>query len=294
MEAIKDVLSAALQNHQAIEADTFVPEGIKIAIVGRPNVGKSTLVNRMLGEERVIVFDAPGTTRDSIFIPMQRFGKNYTLIDTAGVRRKRQLDTALEHYSVVKSMQAIKVADVVIFVINGQEGVTDQDLHLLDFIVETGRALVIAVNKWDGLSDYDREQVQQKLDRKLSFVDFAQLFFISALHGSNVGLLFKAVDQAYQSATQLLSTSALTDALQQAIFDHQPPMVKGRRIKLRYAHMGGHLPPTIVIHGNQVNSLPQSYARYLVREFRKTFQLHGTPIKIILKSSKNPFLDAED
>lgn len=268
------------------EIDT---SAIKIAIAGKPNVGKSTLVNRMLGEERVIVYDAPGTTRDSIYIPLERLGKKYILIDTAGVRRKAQVTEAIEKISVVKTLQAISESHVVIFVIDARTGITEQDLHLLGFILEAGKALVIAINKWDGLTLDHREEVKKGIDRRLTFADFAQIKTISALHGTGVGNLFDAIKLAYDSAMKKLPTPVLTKILQSAVTQHQPPLVHGRRIKLRYAHAGGHNPPLIVIHGTQTAHLPADYRRYLASTYRKALRLVGTPIKIQLKEGENPF-----
>lgn len=270
------------------DAEFPIP-GIKIAIVGRPNVGKSTLVNRMLGEDRVVVYDQPGTTRDSIYIPFNRHDQDYTIIDTAGVRRRKNIDEAVEKFSVVKTLQAIENSHVVIYMIDGQEAVTDQDLSLLGFILETGRSLVVAVNKWDHLSDDQRNMIKTGIDRQLEFVSFAKLFFISALHGSNVGLLLDAVNEAYESATRKLSTARLTRLLQQAVEAHQPPLVHGHRIKLRYAHAGGHLPPTVVIHGNQTEEVPLSYQRYLSHFFRDKLKLVGTPLRLVFNTTENPY-----
>lgn len=258
-------------------------EGIKIAIIGKPNVGKSTLVNRMLGEDRVLVFDAPGTTRDSIFIPLERDGKKYVLIDTAGVRRRKAVTEALEKFSVIKSLQAVEAANVVIMVIDARENIAEQDLRLLGFILEAGKSLIIVINKWDGLQPDQREQVKSEIDRRLSFVEFAPLHFISALHGTGVGDLFKFVEQAYHAATRELATSELTRVLETAVEAYQPPSAHGREIKMRYAHAGGHNPPVIVIHGRRVKYLPLSYQRYLAGYFRKTLKLIGTPVRIILK-----------
>lgn len=263
--------------------------GIKIAIAGRPNVGKSTLVNRIIGEERMITFDEPGTTRDSIYIPLERMGTKYTIIDTAGVRRRARVTETVEKFSVVKTLQAIEDCHVVILLFDARAGVTEQDLSLLGFILETGRALVIAINKWDGMDPIDREQVKKALTYRLSFADFARIHFISALHGSGVGNLFESVHKAYQSATKELSTSKLTRILMDAVEQHTPPMVRGRRIKLRYAHAGGHKPPIIVIHGNQTEEVPETYKRYLMGVFRKRLDLEGTPIRIEFKTSDNPF-----
>ena len=264
-------------------------EGIKIAIIGKPNVGKSTLVNRILGEERVIVFDMPGTTRDSIEIPLERLGQKYTLIDTAGVRKRAKITDVVEKFSVVKALQAIEHANVVIYVFDAKEGITDQDLHLLGFVVEAGRALVLAVNKWDNLDPEIKDTVKEDIERRLRFVDFAKIHFISALHGTGVGDLFRSVDTAYAAAMYPLTTSVVTDLLLEATKTFQPPLVSGRRIKLRYANPGGHNPPTIVIHGNQAEATPNSYKRYLINFFRKELKLVGTPLNLIFRTSINPF-----
>ncbi|WP_040261939.1 ribosome biogenesis GTPase Der [Pseudomonas massiliensis] len=264
-------------------------DGVKIAIIGRPNVGKSTLVNRMLGEERVIAYDEPGTTRDSIYIPFERDGDKYTLIDTAGVRKRGKIHEEVEKFSVVKTLQAIKDANVVIFVMDAREGVVDHDLNLLGFALETGRAIVIALNKWDGMEPSEREYVKTELQRRLFFVDFADIHFISALHGTGVGHLYGSVQAAFRSAITRWPTSRLTQILEDAISDHQPPMVNGRRIKLRYAHLGGANPPIIVIHGNQVEKVPRSYSRYLENTYRRVLKLVGTPIRIEYKGGENPF-----
>lgn len=262
---------------------------VRFALIGRPNVGKSTLTNRMLGEERVIVFDQPGTTRDSISIPFQRFEKQYMIIDTAGVRQRNKVTDVIEKFSVVKTLQAIEASHVVVFLIDAREGVTEQDLRLLGFILESGRALVIAVNKWDGMSMADKEQTRATLDRRLNFLSFARIHFISALHGTGVGNLFESIDEAYASATRKLSTPKLTKILQEAVLQHSPPLVQGRRIKLRYAHVGGYNPPRIVIHGNQLDSLPDAYSRYLANTYQTRLKLIGTPIIIETKTGENPF-----
>ncbi|KIZ50891.1 GTP-binding protein [Pseudomonas oryzihabitans] len=263
--------------------------GIKIAVIGRPNVGKSTLVNRMLGEERVIVYDQAGTTRDSIYIPFERNEERYTLIDTAGVRRRGKVFEAVEKFSVVKTLQAIQDANVVIFVMDAREGVVEHDLNLLGFVLETGRALVIALNKWDGMESGERDYVKTELERRLLFVDFADIHFISALHGTGVGHLYKSVQQSFASATTRWPTSRLTQILEDAVQEHQPPMVSGRRIKLRYAHLGGANPPLIVIHGNQTEAVPKSYTRYLEKTYRRVLKLVGTPIRIEYRGGENPF-----
>ena len=264
-------------------------KNIKIAIVGRPNVGKSTLTNRILGEERVVVYDMPGTTRDSIYIPMERDGQQYTIIDTAGVRKRGKVNLAVEKFSVIKTLQAIQDANVVLLTIDAREGISDQDLSLLGFILNAGRSLVIVVNKWDGLSQDIKDQVKSELDRRLDFIDFARVHFISALHGSGVGNLIDSVKEAYACATQKTSTSMLTRILRMAADEHQPPLVNGRRVKLKYAHPGGYNPPIIVIHGNQVEKLADSYKRYLSNYFRKSLKIIGSPIRIQFQEGNNPF-----
>ncbi|MFC2552949.1 MAG: ribosome biogenesis GTPase Der [Rodentibacter sp.] len=264
-------------------------KNIKIAIVGRPNVGKSTLTNRILGEDRVVVYDLPGTTRDSIYIPMERDGQAYTLIDTAGVRKRGKVHLAVEKFSVIKTLQAIQDANVVLLVIDARENISDQDLSLLGFILNAGRSLVIVVNKWDGLGQDVKERVKSELDRRLDFIDFARVHFISALHGSGVGNLFDSVKEAYACATQKMTTSMLTRILQMATDEHQPPMVAGRRIKLKYAHPGGYNPPIIVVHGNQMEKLPDSYKRYLSNYYRKSLKIIGSPIRLLFQEGSNPF-----
>ncbi|MBU2979149.1 ribosome biogenesis GTPase Der [Alteromonas sp. C1M14] len=262
---------------------------IKLAIVGKPNVGKSTLTNRILGEERVVVFDLPGTTRDSVFIPLERDEREYVLIDTAGVRKRKKVADAVEKFSIVKTLQAIEEANVVLLVIDAREGIADQDLSLLGYILNSGRSLVLAVNKWDGLSTDVKDDIKRELDRRLGFIDFARLHFISALHGSGVGNLFDSVNEAYECATQRVGTSLLTQIMDMAQQEHQPPLVRGRRVKMKYAHAGGYNPPVIVIHGNQVNDLPGAYKRYLMNYFRRSLKVMGTPIKIEFREGANPF-----
>ncbi len=268
--------------------------GIKIAIAGRPNVGKSTLVNRLLGEDRVVVFDQPGTTRDSVYIPFERRGRRYTLIDTAGIKKRGQTRGTLEKFSVVKSLQAIQDAHVVVLLVDARTGIVEQDLHLLGYVIETGRALVIAINKWDGMQPEDKEQVRTDIRRRFVFVDFARIHYISALHGTGVGDLYKSIHSAYQSATRKLATNRLTELLRDAVIDHAPPMINGRRIKLNYAHAGGQNPPTIVIHGKQTEKLPGNYSRYLEKTFRQVLKLEGTPVRIELRSGDNPFIKGEE
>lgn len=262
---------------------------IKLAIVGKPNVGKSTLINRILGEERVVVYDQPGTTRDSIFIPMQRDDREYILIDTAGVRKRKKVSETVEKFWIVKTLQAIEESNVVLLVIDAREGVTDQDLSLLGFVLNSGRSLVLAVNKWDGLETHMKEAIKRELDRRLGFVDFARLHFISALHGTGVGHLFESVQEAYNSATVRITTSVLTQIMEMAQNDHNPPLIHGRRVKMKYAHAGGYNPPVIVIHGNQLKDLPDSYKRYLMNYYRKALKTMGTPIRVEFKEGANPF-----
>ncbi|MCF7518276.1 ribosome biogenesis GTPase Der [Pseudoalteromonas sp. L21] len=270
-------------------AQAFADKPVKLAIIGRPNVGKSTLTNRILGEERVIVYDMPGTTRDSIYIPMTRNDKEYILIDTAGVRKRKKVSDVVEKFSVIKTLKAIEDANVVLLVVDAREGISDQDLSLLGFALNAGRSLVVAVNKWDGLDDYVKERIKSELDRRLGFIDFARLHFISALHGTGVGHLFESVDEAYESATKRISTAMLRRIMDMAQADHQPPLVRGRRVKLKYAHAGGYNPPRIVIHGNQVHDLPDSYKRYLMNYYRKALGIMGTPIKIEFREGDNPY-----
>ena len=263
--------------------------GIRIAVVGRPNVGKSTLVNRMLGEDRVVVFDEPGTTRDSIYIPYMRFDKPYTLIDTAGVRRRKNIKETVEKFSIVKTLQAIQDANVVIAVFDAREGIVDQDLHMLSFVLDAGRSLVIALNKWDGMEHDDKEKVKKEIERRLDFVSYAKIHFISALHGSGVGELYGSIDRAYHSAMSKWPTNQLTQLLEKAVAQHAPHMVKGRRIKLRYAHQGGSNPLRIIIHGNQTEAVQNSYQRYLERTFRRELRVEGSPIFIEFKTGDNPY-----
>jgi GTP-binding protein len=274
-----------------IEEINEADQGIKLAFVGRPNVGKSTLTNRMLGEDRVIVCDQPGTTRDSIYIPLERQNVRYTLIDTAGLRRRGKVFETTEKFSVVKTLQSIQAANVVLFMMDAREGVTDQDLRLLGFIIESGKSLVIAMNKWDGMTTHERDATRSMMDRRLQFVSFARIHTISALHGTGVGNLFSSIQEAYASATKKISTSELTRILRLAVTTHTPPLINGRRIKLSYAHVGGHNPPLIIIHGNQVKSLPTSYTRYLINTFQSRLKLVGTPVQVEFKSGENPYKD---
>ncbi|MFC0134691.1 ribosome biogenesis GTPase Der [Massilia eurypsychrophila] len=293
-DGVTDLVEEALNEAFASrpdDAEELAPaeRGVKIAIVGRPNVGKSTLVNTLIGEERVIAFDMPGTTRDSIEVPFERDGKNYTLIDTAGIRRRGKVFEAIEKFSVVKTLQSISEANVVILLLDAQQDISEQDAHIAGFILETGRALVVAVNKWDGLRSDERDEIKIDIDRKLDFLSFAKTHFISALKNSGIGPLMKSVDAAYAAATADLSTPRLTRALIEAVEKQEPRRKGSIRPKLRYAHQGGQNPPIIVIHGNALDSVGEPYKRYLEKHFRDTFNLVGTPLRIELRVGKNPF-----
>jgi GTPase len=265
------------------------PEGMKIAVVGRPNVGKSTLVNQLVGEERVLAADHAGTTRDSIYVPFKVDGKPYVLVDTAGIRRRAKVNETIEKFSVVKALQAIDDSDSVIVLLDARDGITDQDVSLIGLVIQRGRALAVGVNKWDGLRGYDRGQIHSELERKLPFLDFVDIHFVSALHGSDIRKLLLSATKAGLAALKDLPTKALNDALADAVTAHPTPLVRGRRVKLTYAHQGGKRPPVIVLHGNQTDRLPESYRRYLINTFRKAFRLKGTPIRLQLKTGDNPF-----
>lgn len=293
---VRTLLDAVLDTFPEPDPDTLLPdpdEGIRIAVSGRPNVGKSTLINRMLGEERVVVFDEPGTTRDSVNIPFERRGQRYTLIDTAGIRKRGRTRETVEKFSVVKALQAIQDAHVVVMVIDAREGIVDQDLHLLGYVLDAGKALVIALNKWDGMEEEQKLRIKADIRRRLGFADFARVHFISALHGTGVGDLYRSIHKAWEAASRDLNTNQLTRILQEAVTDHAPPMINGRRIKLRYAHAGGHNPPLIVIHGKQTEKLPRHYNRYLEKTFRKMLGMEGTPVRIQLRSDDNPYVRHE-
>ncbi|MEM9100713.1 MAG: ribosome biogenesis GTPase Der [Pseudomonadota bacterium] len=296
-ELIRQVMDDKIDltdEESSIEKPLQDSKSIKLAVIGRPNVGKSTLINRILGEERVVVFDQPGTTRDSIYIDMEKQGKHYTLIDTAGVRRRAKVKETVEKFSVVKTLQAIEDSHVVIWIIDAREGVTEQDLTILSFAIESGKGIVFAINKWDGLSSDDRDSVKEELARRLVFIDYARHHFISAKHGTGVGHLFESVHESYDNAMRDISTNVITKSLEKAQEIHQPPLIKGRRVKLRYAHLGGHNPPIVVVHGSQVESLPDSYTRYLMNHFRKSLKLMGTPIRIQYKEGDNPYKDKKN
>ncbi len=271
------------------EIDPSEADSIRVAIVGRPNAGKSTLINRLLGEDRLIVSNVAGTTRDPIRVSLERDGRKYTLIDTAGVRRKARVEEAVEKFSVIKTLQSMAAAQVVVVMVDARENLADQDLTLIGHAVDEGRALVIAVNKWDGMDGYAREQCERALERRLQFVDWAKTVFISALHGSGLRELMKAVVRAHHAATKELSSSELTKTLEQAYEGYQPPLVRGHAPKLRFAHPGGNNPPTIVIHGSRTKHIAPAYRRYLENFFRKRYKLEGTPVRIAFRDGENPF-----
>jgi GTP-binding protein len=271
------------------EDNNQTEQGLRITVLGRPNVGKSTLTNRILGEERVLTFDQPGTTRDSIAIPFERNGKPYTLIDTAGIRRRSKVTDTIEKFSIIKSLQAIDSTQIVVLVLDAQEAITEQDATLLGLIADSGKALIIAVNKWDDLEVSHKARIKAQLDRKLGFLDYACIHFISALHGSGVGKLFVSVDKISKSLSIKPAASKVTTILQQAVKAHPPPLVRGRRIKLRYAHLGGHDPIRIIVHGNQAERVPESFRRYLANQMRKQLKLVGAPVLIEFKQGENPY-----
>ena len=294
-DGVPDLVEAALDeliDDEAEDVDELVHRGTRIAIVGRPNVGKSTMVNALLGEERVIAFDMPGTTRDSIEIPFERDGRHYSLIDTAGIRRKGKVFEAIEKFSVVKTLKSISDANVVLLLLDAQQDISEQDAHIAGFVLEAGRALVVGVNKWDGLQQDAREHIKREIERKLSFLSFAKMHFISAVKGTGIPPMMKSINAAYEAAMRKLPTPQLTRALEQAV-EHQQPRRKGSvRPKLRYAHKGGQNPPVIVVHGNALDGIDASYKRYLEKHFRESFGLIGTPLRIEFRSGKNPFSKA--
>ncbi|MDX1795099.1 MAG: ribosome biogenesis GTPase Der [Hydrogenovibrio sp.] len=291
---VKETIDSVLEKidyigEEETELELDEQPGIRVAVIGRPNVGKSTLINRMIGEERVVAFDMPGTTRDSIFVPFERDGQEYTLIDTAGVRRRKNIKEKIEKFSIVKAIEAMESSNIVVLVIDGSEGITDQDLTLLGLALESGRGLVLAINKWDNLTEDQRNKIKHEIEYRLPFVDYAKKHLISALHGSGVGDLFKTIKAVYNAVMKKVSTADLNRVLEQAVLDHQPPLIGGRRVKLRYAHLGGLNPPRVIIHGTQVDKLPQAYTKYLMNVFRKAFKWVGTPVFIEYKVTANPF-----
>ena len=290
-ENVSDLVDVVLagygETEAAAEDEATHP---RIAVVGRPNVGKSTLVNAVVGAERVIVFGEPGTTRDSIYVDFEWNARPYTLIDTAGVRKRGKIAETAEKFSVVKTMQAIADANVAVLVLDATQEVSDQDAHIAGFILEAGRALVVAVNKWEAVDEHEREMTKRTLDRKLNFLAFARVHFISARLGHGIGALLKSVDAAYAAAMSKLPTPKLTRALQAAVMQQQPPRSGYSRPKMRYAHQGGSNPPRIIVHGTGLDHVPDSYRRYLERFFREAFKLQGTPLKVELKSGRNPYI----
>ncbi|MCK9507852.1 MAG: ribosome biogenesis GTPase Der [Pigmentiphaga sp.] len=294
--ALEDLLRELAQAQAEDEADEAAPEEtdhrIKLAIVGRPNVGKSTLVNTLLGEERVIAFDLPGTTRDAIEIDFERQGRRYTLIDTAGLRKRGKVFEAVEKFSVIKSLQAIEASNVVLLLLDAQTEISEQDAHIAGFVLETGRALVVGINKWDHLSDDQKEKIKREFERKLRFLSFAKMHTLSALENRGIGPMMRSVETAHAAAFAKLSTPKLTRILQAAVEQQQPPRKGIFRPKLRYAHQGGQNPPIIVIHGSALDEIPNSYRRYLEARFREAFKLEGTPLKIEFRNSHNPYLES--
>ncbi len=292
-EGVRGLVELALESFPEPEDDEWHSDAVRVAIVGRPNVGKSTLINTLLGEERVIAFDAPGTTRDSIEIDFERGGHKYVLIDTAGMRKRGKVFESIEKFSVVKTLQAIEDANVVVLMVDAQADVSDQDAHIADFIVQSGRALVVAVNKWDGLDSYVREQTREILQRKLKFLDFAKFHFVSARENVGLEALFRSVNAAYSAAMSKMTTPRLTRVLIDAVAKQAPAKHGVFRPKPRYAHQGGSNPPIVVIHGNAVDQISDSYRRYLEHTFREAFKLQGTPLRIQFVTSKNPFADKD-
>ncbi|WP_153109364.1 ribosome biogenesis GTPase Der [Propionivibrio limicola] len=290
-EGVRGLIELALEPFPEPDENEAESDVLKVAIVGRPNVGKSTMINALLGEERVIAFDMPGTTRDSIYVDFERGGKKYTLIDTAGLRRKGKVFETIEKFSVIKTLQSIEDANVVVLVLDARQDISDQDAHIAGFIVESGRALVVAVNKWDGLDPYDRDQIKADLEAKLKFLSFANFHYVSALNGQGLEAVFRSVDAAYKAATADLATPKLTRTLIDAVAKQSPPRGGIFRPKLRYAHQGGRNPPVIVIHGNALDKVPDSYRRYLEHVFREVFSLQGTPLRIQFNISDNPFAE---
>jgi GTPase len=289
-ENVSDLMDLVLEDFPAEEGEQEEPTHPRIAIVGRPNVGKSTLANALLGEERLIVFDQPGTTRDSIYVEFEWRGKPYTLIDTAGVRKRGRAEEAAEKFSVVKTMQAIADANVTVLVLDATQDVSEQDAHIGGFILEAGRALVLAVNKWEAVPPGERDLLKRRLDRKLDFLSFARVHFISARDARGIGGLMKSVDNAYAAAMAKLPTPKLTRALQAALVQQQPPRAGYSRPKLRYAHQGGSNPPRIIVHGTALEHVPATYRRYLERFMRDAFQLQGTPLRVEFRSGRNPYV----
>ncbi|HEX7044748.1 MAG TPA: ribosome biogenesis GTPase Der [Burkholderiales bacterium] len=290
-DGVATLMERVLAPLPRVEETAVATDVPRVAVVGRPNAGKSTLVNALLGEERVIVSDVPGTTRDTIEVPLERAGRTYVLLDTAGVRRRARVEEAVEKFSAIKTLEAVERANVVILVLDAQAGVSEQDATLAGYVLKHGRAMVVAVNKWDALEAGGRDWLRRELERKLRFLDFAPVHYISALHKTGIGGLFASVDRAFASANAALPTPRLNRVLQAAVAATPPPVVRGRRIRLKFAHQGGRNPPLVVVHGNQVAALPDSYRRYLAQTFRESFRLVGTPVVVRCKEGENPFED---
>lgn len=293
MGNLRDLLMARVEL-VATEPPRPEHDRIAVALVGRPNAGKSTLLNRLVGEERVIASDVAGTTRDSVEVAFERDGKRYTLIDTAGLRRKSKVSEKLEKFSIIKTLQSIEACNVVVALLDGQDGIGAQDARILGLVADSGRAIVIALNKWDGLDSEARKRLRSEIDRKFPFLDYATVVPISALHGSGLRPLLSAVQGAHKAAVADLPTPALSKVLESAVAAHSPPSVGGRRVKLRYAHQGGRNPPTIVIHGNQTDKVTKNYQRYLINAFREAFKLHGTPLQLEFRTGENPYKDRKN
>ncbi len=293
---VVQMIDKALDEYDA-EVLTFSEEylnSIRIAVIGRPNVGKSTLINKLIGEERVLAMDMPGTTRDSIYIPFKHYDKDYTIIDTAGVRKRSRVKQVIEKFSVIKALQAIDESNVVLMVLDACQDVGEQDLHLLSYVVESGRALVILANKWDAATKDQKKWFKAEIDRRLVFTDFADIRMISALKGTGTQYLLKWVNDAYNASMSRFNTARLTGLIEDAQIQHQPPLSNGRRSKFKYAHQGGMNPPIIIIHGNQTSAVPETYKRYLINYFMKALKLKGTPLRVEFRGSDNPFKDKKN
>ena len=293
-QGVRELMNEVLAGFDFTERVEEDRKGIHIAIIGRPNVGKSTLVNRLIGEERVIASDEPGTTRDSILVPFERDGHDFVLIDTAGMRRRSKVEDPIEKVSVAKTMQAMDEAHVVVMVLDAHDTVAEQDASVLGLALQRGRALLIAINKWDGIPMEQREEIRRQLALKLDFVPYAPLHFISARHGTGVGELMQSAVRGFEAAMREMPTRLLNRALEAAIQAHQPPLVHGRRIKLRYVHQGGRNPPRVIVHGSQPTAVPDAYQRYLANVFRKSFELYATPVVVEFRGSENPYLDKKN
>lgn len=293
-DGINSLLNKVLEETVASGEKYDIPEGVsRLAIVGRPNVGKSTLVNSLVGEERVVVYDMPGTTRDSIHVPFQHRGKDYVLIDTAGIRKKSRIDDRVEHFSVMKTLKAVELAQVVAVMLDAQEGIVDQDNRLINLVFESGRSLMILINKWDGMSQYDRDQIKAQIDRKFGHMGNIPTLFVSARYGKGIRHVMPYVDKLYNAAMTDMGTGRINRILKEAQERRNPPMVGNHRIKMKFAHQGGMNPPHVIIHGNQLDKLPLTYQRYLSNSFEKAFDMIGTKVRISFKTSENPYHDSD-